>query len=76
MDVGVQRSGELKEWLEKDPIKRLRDLVGARGVPAEDLDAVDAAVAEEVDTAVQMARAAPYPEVSEVATYVFAGKAP
>lgn len=72
MDVGVKRSGELKGWLDKDPVALLREKLEGSGVPLEELQAITIAAASEIDSAVLAARAAPYPDVSEVETHVFA----
>jgi len=71
MDVGVLRSSELKEWLDKDPIKRLRSHALDQGVNPSALDTVDLETAREVATAVEAARAAPYPDLIEAGTHVF-----
>lgn len=74
MDVGVKRSGELREWLERDPVKKQRELALDSGVPDTDLDEIKAETATEIEAAVESARGAPYPDVSEVARHVFAAR--
>lgn len=71
MDVGVQRSGELQEWLAKDPVKRCRDVAAAHGVSEDDLDAIEREAVDEVEKSVISARSAPYPDATEVSTHVF-----
>ncbi|MPM79182.1 hypothetical protein SDC9_126215 [bioreactor metagenome] len=54
-----------------DPLKIFRKNV-ADQIDAAELDAIDAAAAEEVDAAVAYARAAAWPDASEVTTDVYA----
>lgn len=71
MDVGVKRSDELKDWLPRDPIQRARGELRRLGISSEALDSVDEAIACEVQTAIQFAKASPRPLPSEVAKHVF-----
>jgi pyruvate dehydrogenase E1 component alpha subunit len=71
-DVGVRRRDELQEWLPRDPIaasnRRLREL----GVAEEALEALAAAVRQEVSDAVAFAEASPHPAVEDLSRNVFA----
>jgi acetoin:2,6-dichlorophenolindophenol oxidoreductase subunit alpha len=70
MDVGVKRPHDLEEWMEKDPIVRLRDQMLKAGYPAE-FESVDRECREEVEEAVRFARESPYPDPTEVTQHVF-----
>ena len=60
LDVGVERRGELAEWLLCDPVRRLRDRLVAQGVV--DLAQREQAIEMRIEKAVEEARAAPQPE--------------
>ena len=64
---------EIEDWkTNRDPIKLFADkLVGDRICGPEELSAIDEEMQREVDGAVEFAKAAPFPEVSEVAKYVY-----
>lgn len=68
IDVGVRRSPEeLVAWKKRDPIRRLRDALEAdRNVDAAAFEAVHAAIAQQIDSAVTLARAAPRPDPSVI----------
>jgi len=70
-DVGVRRRDELKDWLPKDPVARLRDRLTALGVPADTLDGVDTAAREEVREALTYARESAYPPAAELSSHVY-----
>jgi pyruvate dehydrogenase E1 component alpha subunit len=71
MDVGVKRKDELKDWLPKDPIARLRVRLLEDGAPAAELEAIDREVQVEVAAAVAFARDSPAPGLEELTTHVF-----
>jgi pyruvate dehydrogenase E1 component alpha subunit len=63
---------EVEAWLERDPIARFRDqLIERELVTAEEADAIDQAVIDEVEAATQRAIDAPEPALSEALTDVF-----
>jgi len=70
-DVGVKRKDELKEWLPKDPVARLRKVMEARGIPAAEFDTVHADVKAEVEASIAFARQAPYPSAAEAIKDVY-----
>ena len=74
MDVGVKRSGELQDWLARDPIQRFRDQLAVVGLSEEECERIEADAVAEVERAVELARTAPYPDVNEVTTHVFASR--
>ena len=71
MDVGVTRKDELKDWLPKDPIKRLRDELAAAGVEPAIFDGIDRETAEAIDDAVEFARRSPMPADDELLKHVY-----
>lgn len=71
MDVGVKRKDELKQWLEKDPIARARQILSEAGMSAEALECIGREVADEVEGAVRFARQAPYPDEGDLLAHVY-----
>lgn len=71
MDVGVKRRDELKEWLDRDPIPRLRKQMLVEGVPNEWFEGEESAIREEINIALKAAREDPYPSTEEVGAHVF-----
>jgi acetoin:2,6-dichlorophenolindophenol oxidoreductase subunit alpha len=66
--------GELDEWLERDPIVILGDRLVAEGVLSEqDLRALERAVGDRVDEAVERVKASPGPDPSAMFANVLAG---
>lgn len=62
-----------KAAMEADPFDRLRDFILERGVASsEDLDAIDKAIARDIDDAVEFGLNSPYPDVSDLTTDVYA----
>lgn len=71
MDVGVERKGELGEWLKKDPVERLRKQLVREGVSIEDLEEVTRGVYRDVKEAETFARESPYPDAEELLQHIF-----
>jgi TPP-dependent pyruvate/acetoin dehydrogenase alpha subunit len=73
--IGAQSyrsQAEIDDWkANRDPLKNIRSRCLSAGVPEEDLDAIDAAVAEEMDAAVAFAKAAPLPDPAAALDHVF-----
>jgi acetoin:2,6-dichlorophenolindophenol oxidoreductase subunit alpha len=69
MDVGVQRQGELKEWMPKDPLLRLSEQLLERGVG--DLATREKAIAAKIQRTVKAARLAAEPEAERVHDFVW-----
>ncbi len=64
---------EVKAWLERDPlILTRRRLIEAGTSTDDDLDRIDREVDAEIESAVEAAKDAPWPELSEVMTDVYA----
>ncbi len=64
---------EIDEWIAKDPVEGWKRRMLATGAATEsDFHAVDEAVEKEVLDAVESAKAAPWPEVTEVRKHVYA----
>lgn len=74
IDVGVQRAPEILEaWKKRDPIARLwQSLKLNRKADPGILQALEADVRDQVKTAVENARAAPYPEEAALLDFVYA----
>lgn len=71
LDVGVQRAGELKDWLPKDPLVRVRKELEKMGMITGRLGEIDDEVRAEVDAAISFARRSPFPNPSELMNHVF-----
>lgn len=70
MDVGLKRKEELQEWLARDPIARLAEVLIGRGVGREELENVDRECLAVVEAAVKFAQDSPYPDPGEVLAHV------
>jgi acetoin:2,6-dichlorophenolindophenol oxidoreductase subunit alpha len=75
LDVGVKRRDELRDWLVKDPIGRIRSRLEEMGVAASDLDRVKQEAGSEFDEAVCFARRSPFPDRTELMNHIFASQA-
>lgn len=71
MDVGVQRNDMLKEWMPKDPIARTHRELLTLGVTEASLDELQAQAQTEVQTSVDLARQAPWPDPASVYDHIF-----
>ncbi|HKW87921.1 MAG TPA: thiamine pyrophosphate-dependent dehydrogenase E1 component subunit alpha [Candidatus Acidoferrales bacterium] len=71
MDVGVRRSDELKEWLPRDPIARMRSELVGRGVGSDPMQQLEDEIRVEVEEAVDFARRSPYPGRGGLHDHVF-----
>lgn len=64
---------EHEEWLKRDPIPKFRnDIINGNYATAEELDAIDRKVDEEIEEAIAFAENSPYPEVSILTEDVYA----
>ena len=70
-DVGVKRRDELKDWLPRDPVARLRARLFELGAVQEDLDVIEQAVRLEIEDTVDFAQHSSYPNRSELVKQVF-----
>ena len=70
MDVGVERRGELIEWLERDPVRRAFNQLAASGVA--DLEERSAAIDQEIAQALDAARCGHAPSADRVSDFVYA----
>ncbi|MDA1018075.1 MAG: thiamine pyrophosphate-dependent dehydrogenase E1 component subunit alpha [Planctomycetota bacterium] len=70
-DVGVKRKDEIREWLERDPIKHCERRLQTLGVEQSEFDGVAADVVAEVQDALKFARQSPKPSASEVLQHVY-----
>jgi len=73
-DAGLayRSRGEIDEHLKRDPIYRVRELLAGEGVPDATLDGLLATVHDRVEASVEAALASPPPEVSSLATGMYA----
>jgi len=63
---------EVEQWKKRDPIAMFRKRVVEEGkIPAADLDAIDAAIAKEMEQAVEFARQSPEPEIEAALQDIF-----
>jgi pyruvate dehydrogenase E1 component alpha subunit len=72
LDVGVERRGELAEWLPRDPLARLERRLAACGVTA--LAGERTAIEQQLQQALWLARAVPAPPPARALEHVFAGE--
>lgn len=74
LDVGVKRRDELKEWLPRDPVKRLRDHILSDADIQQELDQIDMTVKNDVEDAISFSRESPFPEPQELLEHVFVSR--
>jgi acetoin:2,6-dichlorophenolindophenol oxidoreductase subunit alpha len=53
---------ELERWLERDPLRITRERLVAAGIPDEEIAALEEETRQELEAAVEAARAAPFPD--------------
>lgn len=72
-DACVYRTKEeVEEWKKCDPIKRFREVLLSEGVATEqELDAIDCAVVQEIEDAIEYAKDSPDPEPDELLKDVY-----
>jgi pyruvate dehydrogenase E1 component alpha subunit len=72
-DPGAYRpAGELASWIERDPIKRSEERLGARGVAPGMLEAIRKEAVRRVTAASQLARSWPPPAAEALLSGVYA----
>src|SRR5262249_41042393 len=71
-DVGVQRKNELSEWLPKDPLLRLKNLLLEKGVSLSEINGMDRDAVQEADAALLFAKSSPLPLPGTLLKHVFA----
>ncbi|HXF83477.1 MAG TPA: thiamine pyrophosphate-dependent dehydrogenase E1 component subunit alpha [bacterium] len=74
MDVGVKRKDELKDWLPRDPVARLRARLAEAGVEEAAFTAAEAELRAEVEAAVEFARRSPYPDPATLLDHVYTAR--
>ncbi len=70
-DVGVKRKDELRDWLSKDPVARVRAGLLEQGLHEKALEEIESEVRAEIEGAVQFARDSAYPHADELLDHVF-----
>lgn len=64
---------EVDEWRKRDPIQKLTDWMNSAGMLHDgDIEAIERAAADEIDTAVAAAEAAPWEPVGQLTRHVYA----
>jgi pyruvate dehydrogenase E1 component alpha subunit len=71
LDVGVKRRDELKEWLPKDPVARLRNHLIEQGVDASEIEHIDQDIHADIEAAIKFARNSQYPKTDSLLDHVF-----
>jgi acetoin:2,6-dichlorophenolindophenol oxidoreductase subunit alpha len=69
-DVGVRRRGELADWLDRDPIRRVEERLANQGMP--DLAPHRADVDREIEQTLVAARSGPAPDAKRLGEHVCA----
>ena len=71
LDVGVERKDELKDWLPKDPLGRVKTRLLQLGASEGELGRIENEAREEVERSVVFARQSPLPGAEELLQHVF-----
>ncbi len=74
LDVGVKRKDELKDWIPRDPIARVRALLTEGGYDNEGIAIIDSKARQEVEEAVQYAQMSPFPNAGTLRNNVYVQK--
>jgi pyruvate dehydrogenase E1 component alpha subunit len=69
--VGVKRKDELKDWLPKDPIARVRSLLIKANISQKELDRIVDETRAEVEKSVYFARQSPCPDKEDLFEHLF-----
>ncbi len=70
-DVGVKRRDELKDWIPRDPVMKVRTQLLEIGLPVSEVERIETTVRNEVEDAVEFARRSPYPSEEEMMDHLF-----
>ncbi|WHZ23097.1 MAG: acetoin dehydrogenase E1 component alpha-subunit [Nitrospira sp.] len=70
LDVGKHRQQELQEWMQRDPIARVRERLTSRGLGQDVIEGLYRQATEEIDVAVEFARTSPAPDESDLLQHV------
>ena len=71
-DVGYRTRDEVDAWKAKDPIQRFKEhLLSLSGIPAADLESVEAAVQAEVEEAAEFAKNSPWPDPATAHQHIY-----
>lgn len=71
MDVGIKRKDDLKQWMERDPIRLLRDVLQVQGESSGAIEAVEKECGDLIEDAVDFAKNSPRPDPRQVLLHVF-----
>ncbi len=71
MDVGIKRKDDLQQWIERDPIRLLREVLLAQGESPKEVDAVETECGDLIEDAVGFAKNSPAPDPLQVLQHVF-----
>ncbi len=71
IDVGVQRRGELEQWLSKDPIAGARGILLRHGATEPQLAAIQADLGREIESAREFARTSPQLDGANTLKHIF-----
>jgi TPP-dependent pyruvate/acetoin dehydrogenase alpha subunit len=62
----------MEEWAQKDPIRRLKELLLTNGISEAELLKIETKIDQEIEAAYQFAVASPYPDINDVTLNVYA----
>ncbi len=75
-DSRYRTKEEVRKWMAKDPVAHGRAYLVAQGVPETELEAMRAALATEIETAIAQAESEPDPRPEDAALHVYTEDAP
>ena len=70
--AGLRDQAEIDEWISRDPVARHEAVLRENGVPDAAIDELNAAIASEIDAAVEFARTSPEPAPEQAFTDLWA----
>jgi 2-oxoisovalerate dehydrogenase E1 component alpha subunit len=75
-DSRYRTKKEVDEWRVKDPVKRAHAYLVSAGVTEQELGAIRASLADEIEKAIEQAESEPDPRPEDAATHVYAADNP
>ena len=71
-DAGYRSREEFEEWYKKDPVNLQREKLLRQGIKEEEIITIEREIDDRIENSLRLAREAPFAEVSELYTGVFA----
>ena len=67
-----RKAGELKDWMDRCPLKKIESRLRANGIVEDNIEAIYKNIRKEVDKVYEAARKSEFPQVDELYEHVYA----